>query len=539
MKLIFLLVQLMSLVLWAGEFGAPNVAAPVGGNFSFNLRGEPNTLHPIKAMDFFSRRIFDFTMDTLGEHNFNTYEMEPRLAERWEISKDNKEFTFYLRKDAVFHDGKPVTAEDVKFSFDAIFDPKYEATALRPFFENIEKAEILQPLVIKFTAKNVYFKNFDQIATMMILPKHVYGDLNKSRTMNRELIGAGPYRLEKFDKGDKIVLRRFDDWYGFKQNQFKGYYNFERMTAKFIRDETLAIEMLKKGDLDYTELRADAFKLKAIGEPWGSKIIRISYANLEPKNWYFYGMNFKSPLFQSKNVRLALTHLMDRESMAQKFLFGYAKPAAAPMWPQNSAYPTGLKALPFDPEKAAKLLKAEGWKDTDEDGILDKMIDGKKVDFKFTLIHPSRDYEKYHTWYQEDLKKAGIEMEIKMLDWSAFEPALRDGKFDMMAMAWGGGDQEPDPKQLWHSGSVGNGGSNYIGYKNLAVDKLIEEARVQTNPEKRVKLLRKIYEKIAEDAPYICWFHITHEFYGVNQRVGRPGESLKFKLGLQNWWIKP
>jgi len=531
-------VQFLSFASYGVEIGVPNPNAKVGGNFLMNLQGEPNTLHPITSTDLYSRYIHYLTVDSLADYNFTNYEMEPHLAERWEISKDGKEFTFFLRKNIKFHDGKPITAEDVKFSYDIIFDPKYEAAHLRPYYENIEKVEVVDSTTVKFYTKNTYFKNFEQVASMYILPKHVYGDVSKYKKMNRDLVAAGPYKLEKFDKGDKIVLRRFDDWYGFSDKNFKGLYNFERITMKFIADETLSIEMLKKGELDFTPLRPDAYQLKAVGEPWGKKILKVKYENLEPKGWYFYGWNLINPLFKSKKVRLALTHLMDRESMIKKFLYGYSKIAVAPIWYQNAYAPTGLKPVLFDPQKAQKLLKEEGWADTDKNGILDKLIDGEKREFRFTLLFTNKNYEKYHTWYKEDLKKAGIEMDLKLIDWSAFEPLIHENKFDVITMAWGGGDQDPDPKQIWHSESIKGGGSNFISYKNLEVDKLIDEARLETNREKRIKLMKKIYEKITDDAPYTWWFNPIYEFYGVSSRIQRPGDALKYKVGYQSWWIE-
>ena len=105
---------------------APNANAPKGGNFVINLGGEPPTVHPITSTDLYSRKVRDYVCEGLATRDSETYEWKPRLAEKWEISKDNKVFTFFIRKDAVFHNGQPVTAEDVKFSFDAIFEPKYE-----------------------------------------------------------------------------------------------------------------------------------------------------------------------------------------------------------------------------------------------------------------------------------------------------------------------------------------------------------------------------------------------------------------------------
>lgn len=527
-----------SYLLLGAEIGTPNSSAPSGGTLYFNLVGEPNTLHPISAMDLYSRRTFELTMDTLANFNYTENKLEPHLAERWEISKDNNEFTFFLRKNAKFHDGHEVTAEDVKFSFDVIFDPKFEGQHLRSYYENIEKVIVVDKHTVRFIVKTPYFKNFTQVATIDVLPKHIYGEGNASKKMTRKIVGAGPYKLEQFEKGDKMVFRRFDKWYGFEENHFKGLYNFEKLIAKFVKDETLSMEMLKKGELDFTTFRAEGYELKAIGEPWGDKILKVKYQNKEPKTWYFYGWNFKNPIFKSKKVRLALTQLMEREAMIKKFLFGYAVPAAAPISFQNESAPVGLKPVSFDSKNATKLLKEDGWEDTDKDGILDKIIDGKKVDFKFTLIHPNKDYEKFHTWYQEELKKAGIDMEITLLEWSAFEPLVRKSQFDAVAMGWGGGDQDPDPKQVWHSQSS-NGGSNFINYNNPEVDTLIDKARLEMDRDKRIKLIRSVYEKIAADVPYTWWFNGTHEFYGVKATVQRPADALLFKQGYTSWWISP
>ena len=129
-------------------------------------------------------------------------------------------------------------------------------------------------------------------------------------------------------------------------------------------------------------------------------------------------------------------------------------------------------------------------------------------------------------------------MELKLLEWSAFEPLVSEKKFEAVTLAWGGGDQDPDPKQLWHSASAENKGSNFISYSNPEVDKLIDDARLEMNREKRIKMLRKVFEKIADDTPYTWWFNSTHEFYGVSSRIQRPADALQYKLGYQSWWIE-
>jgi peptide/nickel transport system substrate-binding protein/microcin C transport system substrate-binding protein len=160
-------------------------------------------------------------------------------------------------------------------------------------------------------------------------------------------------------------MGRFAKWYGFNNSSFQGRYNFEVMETRFIHDESRALEMMKKGQLHFSEMRADAYQIKAVGEPWGNRLLKVKYENREPKNWYFYGWNMNHPVLKSRNVRLALTHLMDREGMIKKFLFGFAKPAAAPIWHLSQNAPVGLKPLLFEPEKALKLLKEDGWIDSD------------------------------------------------------------------------------------------------------------------------------------------------------------------------------
>jgi peptide/nickel transport system substrate-binding protein/microcin C transport system substrate-binding protein len=151
---ILLVSSLICAQLFAQTLGAKN--AKVGGIAYLNLDGEPDSLHPITASDGYSRQVLDYTFSSLGHTRLDTYELEPELAEKWEVSKDSLTFTFYLRQGLKFHDGKPITPEDVKFSFDAVFMPELKAFGKRPYFENIESATVVAPNKIVFKAKTKY-----------------------------------------------------------------------------------------------------------------------------------------------------------------------------------------------------------------------------------------------------------------------------------------------------------------------------------------------------------------------------------------------
>ncbi|WP_413586150.1 peptide-binding protein [Bdellovibrio sp. HCB274] len=537
MKALLLLV--LSSALTAPAFAtAPNASAPQGGNFVINLGGEPPTVHPITSTDTYGSAVQAYVCEGLLTRDSDTYEWKARLAEKWEVSKDNKVFTFHLNKNAVFHDGKPVTAEDVKFSFDAIFNPTYEAAHLRPYYEGLSKVEIVDPHTVKFYAKDSYFKNFESAAGLTIIPKHIYSDVAKSKRMNRELICSGPYKLTKFDRGQMIQLKKFDKWHSNSVPAYKGTYNFDTITMRFFKDENATLVRAEKGELDYIDLRIESFMKKTSGPAWGKVIIKHKVANDAPKSFGFVGWNQRKELFQDKNVRFALAHLLNREEMNKKFRYGMSDLANGAVY-IRSEYNPGNKALEYSPKKAQELLTKAGWADADKNGVLEKTVNGKKTEFKFSLIYANKDVEKYWTMYREDLKKAGIDMELKYLEWNSFLKLVDDGNFDAVTMGWGGGSVDPDPKQIWHSSSAIPGGSNFIAYKNPEVDKLIEDARVEPNKAKRVAMLKKVYAKIAEDAPYAFLFNDKYEFYANSSRMGMPAETFKYEVGKDYWWVKP
>ena len=140
------------------------------------------------------------------------------------------------------------------------------------------------------------------------------------------------------------------------------------------------------------------------------------------------------------------------------------------------------------------------------------------------------------TIFKEDSKKAGVEIELKLLEWNSFIKNIDDKNFDLMAMSWGGGDVEDDPKQIWHSTSMGKGGSNYISYSNPEVDKLIDQARGELDKAKRAELFKKVYGLIADDVPYIFLFNRKFEYYANSNKIKKVGDTFKYNFGYRSWW---
>lgn len=514
-----------------------NPKAPQGGNFAMNMPSEPTTLHPLNASDGYSRDVQGYILESLLTRNEDSYDWEPMLAESWKVSDDQMIFTFKIRSGVKWHDGKDVTVEDVKFSFDALFDDRFQTAPLRGFYEGIAKVEIIDAQTLKFTAKDKYYKNFDLAAGLTVIPKHIYDvPKGKGENLNRTLVGTGPYILDKYDRGQRIVLKRNTNWWGNSIPELKGTNNFATISYRFVKEENVEFEMFKKGDLDFMGMTGEMYVKKAVGPEWGKTVEKIKTVNKAPKSFGFIGWNFKNKLFQDVDTRVALTHLMNRRLMIQKFLYDMSIPATGPNHQLSEYASQKVKPIEFDPKAAAALLKKAGWSDTDKNGILDRVIDGQKREFRFQLLTANPDSLKYFTIYKEDLRKAGVDMDVKQVEWNAFVKLLDERKFDALALAWGGGSVDWEPKQIWHSSSMSGNGSNFISYKNEKVDKLIDEARLIMDKNKRIAKIKQIYELIAADAPYTFMFNTKYTLYGVSKKVGRPKDTYNFGIASGYWW---
>ena len=504
-------------------------------HFVRNLNTEPSTLHPIRSTDAVASIVQSYIIESLLTRNINTYKWEPALAEKWKISKDHKYFTFYLRKDAKWPNGKPVTATDVAFSFKAYKDPSFGGPHHAPYYENIESAEILNSYQIKFKTKKKYFDNFSILAGLSIIPEYIYKD--KEKKFTRVLPGSGPYILKQYEKGKQIKLVQNPNWWGRKIKPH--IYRIKQILFKFISDENDQLIRMQAGQLDFLGLSAEAYETKTSSPPWGISIIKKQVQNKAASGYNYIGWNLKNPLFQNRNVRKALTHLMNRKLINQKFNYNKKSLATGPWYSWSDYADSSIAPIDFNPAKAHQLLTQAGWKDNNKNGVLDKIIQGQKTEFHFTLIYPNKDYEKYFTIYQQDLKKHGIDMQLRFMDWSAFLKLVHEKKFAAVSLGWSGGSIDIDPKQIWHSESARPGGSNFISYTNPEVDRLIDKGRMELDRNKRIQLFKKIYRLIAEDYPYLFMFNNPITFYARNKRVLVEKDFYLYSLGTEHWQINP
>ncbi len=336
---------------------------------------------------------------------------------------------------------------------------------------------------------------------------------------------------------ERILVTANPNWWGRSVPSMKGIHNFQTINLRFIQDSTIGIRSLENGEIDFLGLQPDEYQQKAVGPKWGKSVKKVKAENKQVTGYTFVGFNLTNPMFKSVKTREAMVHLFNRKNIIEKLFFNLSTPATGPLYPASDYADPGVKPIEFDPALALKKLNEDGWKDTDGDRILDKMIDGKKVKLSFTILEPLPDYVRYLTGFQQDAKKAGVDVQIKVVEWNAFIKLLDERKFEAVRLAWGGGDLDWDPKQIWHSDSIANSGSNFVSYSNPKVDKLIDESRVVMDKKVRITKLREVYRTIAADVPYIFLFSNKYRLYGHSERMGREKDAYTYGVGTDYWWI--
>lgn len=475
----------------AGEPGE----VPVDGDWLITRIGaEPATLNPITASDAYESTVNSDVYESLLERNNETLELEGELAEGWEISDDHLAYTFRIRKGVTFHDGLPMTALDVKFAFDTIKDPAVDAPHLRNYYKDVETCEVIDDHNIRFTMSKPYFKALEMIGGIPVIPKHVFekGDFN-DHPNGRHPVGTGPYRFVKWDTGSRITLERNPDYWGEKPR-------IDRVAFLIITDNTAALQVFKKGELDLMGVRPNQWVRDLEPSTFQREYKKAEYYT---PNYSYIGWNSRRPYFEDKRARQAMTMLVNREMILEKILFGLGKIVTGNFYINGPEYDHDLPVRAYDPEAAGKLLDEAGWSDHDGDGLRDK--DGRPFSFEFLISSGSQFAEQLATILKESLLEAGIEMNIRKLEWAVFTQFLDERNYDAVTLAWRLA-VESDPYQLWHSSQAVKGGSNHVGFINAEADDIIERARIEFDKEKRVAMYRRFHSILYEEQPYTFLF---------------------------------
>ena len=551
------------------HFEYANPDAPKGGTLRQAGFGGFDSLNPFinkgVAADDIGLIYDTLTTNSLDEP-FTVYGL---LAEKIEKGPNNSWVRFHLRPQARFHDGEPVEAEDVVFTFETLMSqgaPQYRA-----YYADVEKVTAESPRRVRFDFKHAGNRELPMILGQMpVLPKHWWEGKEFTSGSLEPPLGSGPYRVEKVQAGRSIRYERVEDYWGKDLPVNRGFYNFDHINFDYYRDNTVALQAFKARHFDYWEERtakswATAYDIPAVRD---GRIVRDEIANENPAGMQGFIFNIRRPQLEDRRVREALGLLFDFE-WTNRQLFNGAYTRTRSYFDNSELASSGLpnddelKVLeplrgkipdevfdkPFElprtegngvireqQRKAYRLLTEAGWK-VENDRMLDAA--GKPVKLEFLLVQA--EFERVLLPYKRNLADLGIELEIRRVDVSQYINRLRSRDYDVIVSGFGQSNSPGnEQREFWHSASADNPGSrNFIGLKDPAVDSLVE-GLIGADSRKELITYTRALDRVLLWGHYVVpnW-HIKTWRVAYWNHLAHPEVTPRQDIGLMTWWRKP
>lgn len=484
-----------------------------------------------------------------------------------------------------------VTAEDFAFYFDALTNPQVEeagAVALRTYYDGIESVKVIDPMTLDVRWKvhtfrdaenkerhKINFQAFNLTAGLKPLPRFVFQYFSDGSKILEEDSSPDSYRTSA------IWAQNFADHWARNVIVSCGAWTFDGMNEteiKFKRTEGFPEPMiaLATGDVvrfkesqetiwqSFKSAKIDSYSLQPDqlvdlknflnsdrykeNKKRGNGINRLDFI---ARSYQYIGWNQANPLFASKKVRQALTMAIDRKRIIDRNLNGLGIEINGPFYRYSSSYDESILPWPYDPLKSRRLLEEEGWFDSDDDGIIDKVIDGKKVPFRFSLTYYVKNSvsKAICEYIVGAMKELGIEVVLKGVDIADLSSAFDDRTFDAINLGWALGMPPEDPRQLWYSsGAKEKGSSNAVGFADPEADKIIDALQFESDPEERRKLYYRFDAIIHEEAPYtflyspvtifLYYDRLQNVFIPKDRQDLIPGATIAQPISSA-FWLKP
>ena len=549
------------------EYVNPN--APKGGLVRMEARGTFDTLNSFTIKGSSAAGlglIYDTLMESSRDEAFAEYGL---LVESALVANDLSSVSFMLRKQARWHDGKPVTADDVAFSLDLL--KSKGAPFYRFYYANVEKAEVLSPHKVKFIFKGRKNRELALIIGQLpILPKHHWQGRDFERTTLEPPLGSGPYKIGKVDPGRSITFERVADYWGRNLGVNKGRYNFDAIRFEYYRDPTVALEAFKANAFDFRQentakVWATQYNFPAIAK---GKVIRETLANNNPTGMQSFAFNVRKSKFQNRRVREALALTFDFEWANKNLFFGqYTRTRSYFSNSELAAtkIPTGAELKFLEPlrgqipaetftkefklpetdgsgrsrrqlRQAKRLLETAGW--FVKDGKLTNNETSEVMALEFLLVNQG--FARIVAPIQRAMERLGIKVEVRVVDTSQYINRIRNFDFDVIVGSWGQslspGNEQRD---FWGSAAADRPGSrNYIGIKDPAIDKLIDQIIFASSRGELVAATRALDRVLLWNHFVIPNWHINSYRIAYWNRFSRPAIKPKYGLGFSDtWWV--
>ena len=474
-----------------GEGAASPEGTPAESNenfdtevFNFATNQDIPGLDPHGSAANTTFRVIYMTYDRLVTYDGTSTEPQPQLAESWEVSDDGKEYTFKLVENAKFHDGSPVTAEAVQYSFTRAINVGKSAAGIFSKVIDENSFEVIDDYTIKITLKEPFAPFVSTLGTAfgnIINPalEENHGDDLGESFLSEEVMGSGPYMLDSWDRGETLVLKANPDYWGEAPTM-------ETVNIRFITEASTARLMLEKGEIDMID--NTVISPEVLGQMEGTEGVEI----LEADGYQidYMPMNTEKGALADVRVRQAIAHSINYDALLESVYLGKAERIVGAVPKGMFGFNSDAKLYDYDLDKAKELLKEAGH----ESGL----------ELEIAISEDNEVRSNTALLLQSDLEKVGVTLNIKTYAWPTFLDLVTTGKHDFGLVSWTPDYPDPD-YNLWyfaHSSSKGPG-FNLAFYENSEIDALLEEGRTSTDEALRENNYMEIQNLMAEEVPYI------------------------------------
>jgi peptide/nickel transport system substrate-binding protein len=473
----------------------PAPAAASGGVARIAIQTQPGSFNPVLPAELSASIVNAALFAPLTVMNPETFAIEPYLAESWEASEDLSSWTFKLRENAVWHDGEPITAEDVEFTFERILDPEEGATNRRDL-AGVESIDVVDEhtVTVQLSGPDTFFADRMALGGLEPLPKHLLeGDKLASFTDFNTLapVGSGAFKMKEVITGSSVELEAFEDF-------FLGRPALDGLLFKIVADINQRVVQLQTGDLDWVDIEPvhiaqveGAGNLEVLSA--ASNRYQILDWNLDPTKW---------DLFIDPRVRIAMYHAVDREQLLAAVAQGHGSVGDSYVPPTLSwIAPTELEAYEYDVEKAKALLAEVGWSDSDGDGILDK--DGKPFEFYILVDKGNVQREQIGLILQQAYQALGMKVDYVVGERGGrWIEETNQGIYPVRLAEY------PIPHPVWLQRIFGTGASNNSRkYSNAEVDAALAALSEAPDREEQGRLINEADAAMHADPPSMVIFY--------------------------------
>ncbi len=520
-------------------------SATKGGSLTMSLRDFPVTLRTEgkDANSTFSEVTYDILYESLLRIDPVNYDYIPGIATHWKISDDKLTYKFRINPNARWADGKPITSEDVIATWKLLTDPGILMPYTNELWSTYERPVADSKYIVSIKSKDKDWRQLFYFSqSLKILPAHYISNISGKEYLEKYqfdfMPGSGPYIIDKNEikKGESLTLKRRSDYWGENEKFCTGLNNFDLIRFDVIPDETLELEKFKKGEIDFIQIRkTQIWEEKLKTEEYNRGIIQ----KRKIFNEYPFGvsglcLNTRKYPFDDIRIRKAFGYLYDRSKFNEKLFFNAYSPITS-YFPgtenQNSKNPI----IGFNMDSAKMLLYEAGWKNKNSDGYLTK--DGKifEVDLPFV-----KGMDRYFTIFQEDLKKAGIKLNLVESDENTIFKLGNELNFKVLPITWSG-TYIPNPESYLSSQNADSANTlNWSGIKDKRIDELCEMYKTSFNKDERLKLIREIDSIACHYYGYIFGWYAPYQRIAFQNKFGYPeyvlGKISSFNCVLYMWY---